>query len=803
MFSQMAEFLQRMKTMQNREYLYYIDKTKSLEEGISRFPSIYIEGNAACGKSVAVGMLLEKHPEVTSCMLELDLEFKDPEKLFEKLTAVKKQMETKTVWLVLENMPENMNPELADLIEEIVRKITGDSRVIFVSRSKPQKKFLNFLWKNKMGLIPMEKLLFSREEIRSFVKEKRISLSAEEIYEKTGGWPGCVAVLSQLAEAAEHKTIEEFLWSSEVKNYILGEIIADITEEEKTLLNAIAGCPWVNEELLGEVWNIGNEREQLENFQRKGFLTYEREKQRWKLAPLFQNYIAERSPVIGEENVWYENHGYIAEALWCVKKAGTEQLYHEYMLKYFDQVYSLGLVSEKVLKWTGKTPQECYLRGVYYYSVQQFSRLRREIENLQKIQEKDFKTKEILLNLCYMNPQITTDEWLEMAENALENGKKLKIYHLLGNSVTYLCGIRDLSGLFACSSKEEKRKARFWKTAFGEVEWKCYQLARIDYYLETVRRDAITEEDWNLLRDVENVKEPWQIRMAKLYLLCKLQRIQYDETYINRIEILENSLREGDNQVCAGVAECISSLYAPWYGVREKMSKWLRYTIIDSNDAVTEENYVVLYCRAKGYLLLNQFERAEKLLKKLIPYLQNYRRNRFLAEVLFQYAMINWGKDLKGQAVKNAIESFLVCANSRYVRFYAGYGKKGQEVLEAYIEWQRSNSPEGWSHKKKYNYGNVLRMPLEDYLDTVLRAAKKVSRSGKKFPEEYIEERLTMMETIILQDIGRGMSNAEICQELGLKLPTVKGHIYNLYKKLGVNSRGQAVVKGKELGVLE
>lgn len=47
------------------------------------------------------------------------------------------------------------------------------------------------------------------------------------------------------------------------------------------------------------------------------------------------------------------------------------------------------------------------------------------------------------------------------------------------------------------------------------------------------------------------------------------------------------------------------------------------------------------------------------------------------------------------------------------------------------------------------------------------------------------------------------MSNAEICEELDLKLPTVKGHIYNLFKKLEVKNRGQAVVRAKELGLLE
>ena len=149
------------------------------------------------------------------------------------------------------------------------------------------------------------------------------------------------------------------------------------------------------------------------------------------------------------------------------------------------------------------------------------------------------------------------------------------------------------------------------------------------------------------------------------------------------------------------------------------------------------------------------------------------------------------------------IESFLVNGESRYVGFYASYGKRAKNVMDAYIEWQRANSPEGWHRKKKYNYGNVLRMPTEDYLEVILRCIRREVRGSRGFLDEIQGERLTMMETIILQDIGRGLTNAEICEELNLKLPTVKSHIYNLYKKLGVDNRVQAVLKGKENGILE
>ena len=68
---------------------------------------------------------------------------------------------------------------------------------------------------------------------------------------------------------------------------------------------------------------------------------------------------------------------------------------------------------------------------------------------------------------------------------------------------------------------------------------------------------------------------------------------------------------------------------------------------------------------------------------------------------------------------------------------------------------------------------------------------------------ELSKEKLTLMEISVLQGISRGLTNAQMCQELNLKLPTVKSHIYSLYKKLDVNSRVQAILKGKELGIVE
>ena len=55
------------------------------------------------------------------------------------------------------------------------------------------------------------------------------------------------------------------------------------------------------------------------------------------------------------------------------------------------------------------------------------------------------------------------------------------------------------------------------------------------------------------------------------------------------------------------------------------------------------------------------------------------------------------------------------------------------------------------------------------------------------------EDKITLREKEIAELILKGKSNKEIEQELHISVSTVKNHIYRLYKRLGINSRGQLV----------
>ena len=76
-----------------------------------------------------------------------------------------------------------------------------------------------------------------------------------------------------------------------------------------------------------------------------------------------------------------------------------------------------------------------------------------------------------------------------------------------------------------------------------------------------------------------------------------------------------------------------------------------------------------------------------------------------------------------------------------------------------------------------------------------------MSGRGSK-PGEAQVEALTRREREILALLAQGYSGPEIAEQLTLALSSVKFHIQNIYGKLGVNSKRQALTRAGELGLV-
>ena len=116
--------------------------------------------------------------------------------------------------------------------------------------------------------------------------------------------------------------------------------------------------------------------------------------------------------------------------------------------------------------------------------------------------------------------------------------------------------------------------------------------------------------------------------------------------------------------------------------------------------------------------------------------------------------------------------------------------------------------------------GNFVRYFLDDKQMMIdLLQHVSTSNPSQKFAQKLLDhidrtdsfqsvyqplvEPLSQREIEVLQLVARGLSNPEIADTLVISIHTVKKHITNIFGKLEVTSRTQAVAKGREIGLVD
>lgn len=88
-------------------------------------------------------------------------------------------------------------------------------------------------------------------------------------------------------------------------------------------------------------------------------------------------------------------------------------------------------------------------------------------------------------------------------------------------------------------------------------------------------------------------------------------------------------------------------------------------------------------------------------------------------------------------------------------------------------------------------------------MEAVLRRSKRYEAPVLNFDMQKPLRPLTLREREILGLVAKGDSNKDIAEKLFLREVTVKSHLNNVFKKLKVSSRTQAILLGQQMDIIE
>jgi LuxR family transcriptional regulator, maltose regulon positive regulatory protein len=192
----------------------------------------------------------------------------------------------------------------------------------------------------------------------------------------------------------------------------------------------------------------------------------------------------------------------------------------------------------------------------------------------------------------------------------------------------------------------------------------------------------------------------------------------------------------------------------------------------------------VLIAQFKNNPLPGTLQEALDLLERLLKAAEDGGRLRSMIEILILQALANQlsGDNPRAQA---HLEHALALAEPQ--GFFQIFVDEGPPLAQ--LLYSISSSDEG------------SREVSTEYVQRLLAAFPIDEPKPEPTKPEWVEP-LSDREIEVLRLIAEGLTNQDIAARLYITLNTVKGHARNIYAKLGVKNRTQAVAKGKAWGIL-
>jgi LuxR family maltose regulon positive regulatory protein len=256
-----------------------------------------------------------------------------------------------------------------------------------------------------------------------------------------------------------------------------------------------------------------------------------------------------------------------------------------------------------------------------------------------------------------------------------------------------------------------------------------------------------------------------------------------------RMEISDYILKEGALHLYPGFLAYVTKLRLQ-NGDRKAASEWLSNYFADERGAGLGGMTLHL-TTARAMMIERDPESARAFINRLICLARSFKRPLDEAELLILLGILEWHRGMRKNAVKPIEEAVLILQKFKYIRTAADEGFSVFPMIKRLITV---------SSRRDYS-GKVDPIYLKELYLAAYARSKKYAGIAAAMKTKPV--RLSRQQALMIKLLSQGYRNSDISAETGLTMNTVKVHTALAYKKLGVSNSAEAVLRAKELGLLD
>jgi LuxR family maltose regulon positive regulatory protein len=351
------------------------------------------------------------------------------------------------------------------------------------------------------------------------------------------------------------------------------------------------------------------------------------------------------------------------------------------------------------------------------------------------------------------------------------------------NRPSILNSMRDFTYYSRYISQLEQPIKKSLYEIYGEQSLGMYEVALAEYYYQVNQcYDALALVD-SVIDDLQHYGNS-SVLQAALHVQLNVFIVKGQSKKIQPlVDDFESKISKVNYTLYPTYIDAMRAWCALYEGNIEYCENWLATKAPSDVETITIMDIYSILVKLRVYLQLGRYYLLISVAIRLLPILDSWHRVMDKCETNLLYAMALFSDNNEEKAFEIIDEVLPVIKRFHYYRLVADEGQKMYNMLRLY--------------KKARNV-------TDGFLDLLISLTKGTGLMYpiylKKLSENY--PTLTDTEKSVLRLMADELTNADIADYLSVSINTVKFHSKNIFMKLNVSNRHQAIKIALESNII-